>query len=223
MKKYYKFAINLVLASILSIALFILLIFINLPLFLSTLKYPLYLIIFLMVIWLILHELLHGLTYYLTGTKLSNIYFGVAIEKGILYCLSKQEISRRSVLISLITPFILIGLTTLVLSLIINDSMLYFLSILNISGASADLLMFIYFLSIKSEFKYIELDDPTTFMVITNADLNSKRKIGVKIMESGDYSNKRVQIKNYQHITISKFSYGIIVLLFFILILDVIK
>lgn len=220
MKKYYKFEINLMQATIFSLILFILPLCFCLNIIYPVLEYNLVVLFISVILWLCLHELLHGLAYFLTGTKLQNITFGVALEKGILYCLTKQEVKKSSVLISLLTPFVVIGIVTLIVSIIFNMPLLCLLSILNISGASADVLMFIYFLTIKNDLKYTELDDPTTFAVITTDNLEEKKRIGVKLIEKGEYPSDKIAIKDHRHLVISKASYIFIILLLLIMIIS---
>jgi hypothetical protein len=216
MKKYYKFEIEMISASILSLLLLF-------PFFISPAmieQFDLNKIIcalIILVLWLMLHELLHGIAYFINGTKLSNITYGIALEKGVFYCLTKQEISKKGVCISLLTPFFIIGVITYIISLIYNLPILWFLSIMNISGASADILMFIYISTIKGEVKYKELDDPTTFVLITDTNIEKKLPLGVKLKEVGDYPSTNLDIKDHRKIIVSKQSW-IIIILFLILI-----
>ena len=219
MKKYYKFEIELVSASILSFVLLVL-IFITPSMFNQLDGNKLVLAFLILLVWLMLHELLHGIAYFLTGTKLSNITYGIALEKGIFYCLTKQETSKKGVCISLLTPLFVIGIITYIISLIFNLPILWFLSIMNISGASADILMFIYISSIKGEVKYKELDDPTSFALITDTDLTKKTPIGVKLKEVGEYPSKNLDIKDHRKLIISKPSY--IMLLIYIIIIGLV-
>lgn len=220
MKKYYKFEINLTdpFLIFLSIFLFIAPMFYKTELLMSLFEIN-YLIIFvLMIAWLGLHELLHGLAYYLTGTKFKNISFGIALEKGVLYCLTKQETKKKNFIISALTPFIIIGVITYIIACIFELPLLYFLSIINMSGACADLAMVIYVLTIKEEMTYTELDDPTSFAIITTSDLKAK-KIGVKLLEDGPYPNDKIEIKDHRQFIISKPSYIILgILLILVLI-----
>ena len=76
---------NLLSANILGIIIFILLVIVSFLLgYQFTFNHPFMLT--LMILYFIIHELLHGLVFFIGGTKLKNIVFGMAIEKGILYC-----------------------------------------------------------------------------------------------------------------------------------------
>ena len=57
------------------------------------------------IIYFSIHELLHGLGYVLGGAKSKNIKYGVALERGILYTLCREEITKKNILISLCMPF----------------------------------------------------------------------------------------------------------------------
>ena len=70
-------------------------------------------------------------------------------------CLCKQNISKKNILISLLFPFIFIGVITYVIGVLFNNSVLIWLSILNISGCSGDLMMFLGLLRLKN-FEYSE-------------------------------------------------------------------
>ena len=221
MKKYYKFEIEMISSTILS---FILLLSVFLsPYMFEKFDFKMLAWGFIIIIpWLFLHELLHGIAYYLTGTKLENITIGVALEKGVFYCLTKQETTKKGVCISLLTPFFVIGVVTYIISLVFNLPLLWFLSIMNISGASADLLMFIYISTIKGDVKYKELDDPTTFALITDVDLSKKLPLGVKLKKEGEYPSKELDIKDHRHFIISKPSIPISIIYIIIVILGVI-
>ncbi len=216
MKKYYKFEMNVKIMKIFTITIFILglLIFKNKINLLSLFNlenhtniFKFLLICFLIPIWAIIHELIHGLFYYLTGTKKENISFGIALEKGLFYCLTNQEIKKFGVLISLIAPFFFIGIVTLIIGLFINSSILIILSISNIAGASGDLIMFIYFITLNN-FLYTEMGEPTNFGIITNKDLSKTKHFGLNLIESGNYKKDMFKV-NIKRINISKKSLNI--------------
>ncbi len=89
-----------------------------------------------------LHEIFHGISYVIHGAKFRNVTYGIVFEKGVMCCLCKQNISKKSILISLLYPFIFLGIVTLVIGIIFNLPILVILSLLNISGCSGDLSMF---------------------------------------------------------------------------------
>ena len=219
MKKYYKFEMNVKSMSILAL----ILVTVLMGLFYKSMNYIIYqdykqiTITFLLIfIWCILHELIHALFYYLTGTKKENISFGIALEKGVFYCLTNQEITKKGIMISLIAPFILIGILTLIIGLFIKSPILILLSIFNIGGASGDLIMFAYFFTLDN-FLYTEMGEPTSFAIITDKNLLKAKHFGLNIIDYGEYKNNMFKIKT-EKIKITKLSW-IILIIFFILLI----
>ncbi len=219
MKKYYKFEMNVKSMSILAL----ILVTVFMGLFYKRMNYIIYqdykqiTITFLLIfIWCILHELIHALFYYLTGTKKENISFGIALEKGVFYCLTNQEITKKGIMISLIAPFILIGILTLIIGLFIKSPILILLSIFNIGGASGDLIMFAYFFTLDN-FLYTEMGEPTSFAIITDKDLLKAKHFGLNIIDYGKYKNNMFKVKT-EKIKITKLSW-IILIIFFILLI----
>lgn len=133
--------------------------------------------------WLVLHELLHALSYILHGAKLKNIYFGAHLEKGILCCLCKQNVSKKAILISLLYPFVLIGVITYIIGIIFENYVLVGLSILNISGCTGDLVMLYNFIRL-GDFEYSEFDNPTAFGLYSRDNLSNKKMFGLRYVES---------------------------------------
>ncbi len=211
-KKYYVFEMNLKWLNIVSIILLIL------PLLLTILigidldfdgdAWTITLI--LIVPYLILHELFHGASYVLNGAKLKNITFGAHLEKGILCCLCKQNVSRKNILISVITPFIWLGLVTYMIGIATDNLVLILLSIFNISGCSGDLMMFLAFLKLK-DFEYSEYDNPTAFGLYSETDLSHEKLFGLNYIGTKEELEKN----DLKKVTISKTS--IIVFFFFLL------
>ncbi len=203
MKKYYLYEMKGMFLQVFSIIIFI---------FMGLLTYFLcndfkityndFIIIFLLMLpYLILHEILHSISYVVNGAKFKNITYGVHIEKGILCCLCKQNISKRNILISLITPFVVIGVITYIIGIILNNSILISLSIINISGCSGDLVMFFDFLRLK-DFQYSEYDNPMAFGIYTKNDLSKKEMFGLKNLGSC----MKLEIKDLKKIKVSKLS-----------------
>ena len=214
-KKYYIYEMNLWVLNIISILLFILMIILTIFLLnvgvIKNVNYPLGIIFLLMIPYLCLHELLHSLAYVLYGADFKNITYGANLEKGVLCCLCKQNITRKNILLSLIYPFIFIGVITYIIGIIIDCPVLIALSVFNISGCSGDLLMFFDFLTIK-DFEYSEFDNPTAFGLYTEEDFSNKKLFGLDYKESA----KNLRIKDLKKVTISKVS-----IVYFILILIV--
>ncbi len=202
-RKYYVYEMNGVTLQIISVIFLIIMLFITF--FFSneiTMTDKNFELIFLLIIpYLILHELLHSLAYVINGAKFKNINYGAHLERGILCCLCKQNISKTNILISLLFPFIIIGVITYIIGILINNSILIWLSILNISGCSADLIMFLDLLKLK-DFEYSEYDNPMAFGLYTSEDLSKTKLFGLKYIGEA----KSLEKNNMKKISISKFS-----------------
>ena len=174
------------------------------------------LLLLLMILWLMFHEVLHGIGFSLfPEVKKKNIVFGMELEKGVFYCMCKQKITKKVILTSLLFPFTFIGVVTLIWGMLIHSYLLVMLSILNISGAVGDLVMTWYFLKVPNDVIYLDLDDSTSFTVLSDKDLSKVKVRGVRLRDSGVYKDNMVA-KDYRRVVISKASYialGIIILL----------
>lgn len=138
-----------------------------------------------MIPYFLLHEVLHSVSYVLNGAKFKYITYGAHLEKGILCCLCKQNVSKRNILCSLLFPFIIIGIITYIIGACIDNAALMLLSMMNISGCAADLTMFIALSKIKN-FEYSEYDNPTAFGLYTSEDLSNKKFFGLKYVGTVD-------------------------------------
>ena len=221
MKKYYSYEINPVLLNILATILFIFLLAI-LPIafnlsFTSNITPLFFVLIF---FWLILHEILHAVGFGIfKGTKWSNITLGMLIEKGIFYCMCKQEISKANILVAIAFPFFFIGIVTLIIAIFINSFLLYFLSIINIAGAIGDIVMFFAILSMPKEVKYLDIDDQLTFTMISEKPLKEKY-FSIVLKDSGKYNFEKMKSKDFTKIIISKPSKIFILIILLITIMN---
>ena len=170
-------------------------------------------IIVLYIPYLILHEQLHSLAYVIYGADFKNITFGAHLEKGVLCCLCKQRINKKNILHSLLYPFIIIGVLTLVIGLIVNYPVLVILSLINIAGCSGDLVMF-YHLSKLNDFEFSEYDDPIAFGLYTKNDFSKLNMFGL------DYVGKKARLerKDLRKVVISKPSIVMLVVFYLLMI-----
>ena len=167
-------------------------------------------ILIMMIFWLMLHEVLHAIGFSLfSEVDKKNIVFGMALEKGVFYCMCKQKISKKVILTSLLFPFTIIGVVTLIWGMVIHSYYLVMLSILNIAGAVGDLVMTVYFLRAPNDIIYLDLDDSTSFTVLSDRDLSMMRVRGIKLKERGLYSDKMVP-KDKRKLVISRTSFVIL-------------
>lgn len=208
MRKYYKYTLNLVVLNIVSVLLFIATL---LPVLKIVINYiegdekNLAIVFIFYLIWIISHELLHGIGHLVCGSKINDLSFGAALEKGVLFCLIRKEIGKRQILISLLFPFFFIGVLTYVVGILINNPLLLILSIANISGAVGDLIMFFDFINLKGDITYIEPGDGTSFYLMSSNPINRKM-FGLKFVEDGVYDSNMFN-NSSKKIDISKTSY----------------
>lgn len=212
---YYTYELDLVFLNILSLVIFgitwVIVMILGGSNYLWSSHNVGFLVIF-MVLWLMLHEVLHGIGFYLfPSVRKSNIVFGVALEKGVFYCMCKQKIGKRVILTSLLFPFVFIGIVTLIWGMIIQSYYLVMLSILNIAGAVGDLVMICYFLKVPNDVIYMDLDDCTSFTVLSKDDLTSFNVKGVKLKNFGEYDASNMIAKDKRRLIVSKTSYIVLI------------
>lgn len=167
-----------------------------------------------MVFWFILHEIIHGIAFYLWDYKRGKkISFGAALEKGVLYCMCKTRISKSNIIVAIIAPLLVIGFITNIIGLLTGNMLLIFLSIFNYSGAAGDISMLYSISKMPKDIQYVDLDDPTSFTILTKSDLSKKKYFALELVDHGKDS-KDLVAKTYPTIKISKASW--IVLAIFI-------
>ena len=219
MRKAYLFEMKLIPANILAILIFIVMLVITYTVFgvyFTVLELDISMV--LIVFWFILHELFHGLGFFLTGVKRKNIKYGISLEKGILYTMALQEVSKKSILVSLQMPFMAIGVITYIIGICFNLNILTFLSIVNITGAALDIVMFLYMARIK-DLVYSETGKSNEFVLITKEDLKKKKNLFLEIKEVKEYNKKDYKFEIDKRINVSKRSFiaAIVFILVFIL------
>ena len=195
-KKYYLFEMNAVGLNIISIVILVLMFMLTFAIIdsfrLNALDPAIMLL--LLIPYLCFHEVLHSIGYVLCGADFKRITYGAHIEKGVLCCLCKQNVNKRCIMVSLLFPFVFIGVVTYIIGIIINNPILILLSIFNISGCSGDLLMFFYFIPLKN-FEYAEYDNPIAFGLYSSDDLSKKKLFGLKYVGTEDKLNQTVDKK----------------------------
>jgi len=222
-KKYYLFEMEMLPLNILSFVLLFIMIaityIIDSEFFHYSLSYIVesFVVFFpLMIGFMVIHEILHSIAYCIFGGKFKNIIYGIELEKGVFYCLCKQNINKLNILNSLLYPLFYIGVVTYIIGLVFNEPLLMWLSIFNISGCSGDILMFIFMSRLNKNIEFTELDDCTSFAIYSEEDVSKYNHFGLKY--KGCYDS--VERNNFKKINISKFSYiflGICVVLILLL------
>ncbi len=216
-KNYYIYQMNSFTINAISLVLLILLIIfatITTPYLLSEslisiANMNLLLFFILFFAYLILHEILHSIAYVIYGGKYNKIVYGMSLEKGILYCLCKQNVTRRNILHSLMYPLFFIGIVTYIISIIFNLPLLFALSIFNLIGCGGDIIMFIFISKLDKDIMFTELDDEMSFSIYTDKDISKNNHFGLKYL--GVKNN--IERNDLEKIRISKASKIIILVL----------
>ena len=103
MKKAYVYKMNLVPANFLGLVVFILLLVLTSALNIDIMsvfnKLPFIEVLALLMIYMVLHELLHSIGYRITGSKSNKIKYGVELEKGLLYTLVLEEVTKKNIIV----------------------------------------------------------------------------------------------------------------------------
>jgi len=224
-KKYYLFQMNLLPFNILSFILLFIMVFITFlisPHFLlnslEVLISSFGLFFLLMIIFMVIHEILHSISYCIYGAKFKNIVYGIELEKGVFYCLCKQNINKLNILNSLFFPLFYIGIVTYILGLIFKLPILTWLSIFNISGCSGDILMFMFMAKLEKNIEFTELDDSTSFAIYSEEDVSKINHFGLKYIGCYD----KVERNNLKKISISKVSYIFLAICLLLIIISLI-
>lgn len=197
-KKYFyemdSNLLNIVSCVLLVIILFITFTFTDISM--ESVNDNLLLVLLLLIPYLVFHEILHSIGYVVNGAKFNRITYGVHLEKGILCCSCKQEVKKHTIMWSLMYPFLFIGVITYIIGIIYKCDILVLLSIVNISGCSGDLIMFLAFLKLK-KFKFFEYDNPMAFGITTKEDLENKKLFALKRIDEDDFKqtvDKKVSV-----------------------------
>lgn len=211
--KYYKYKMNIEVGNALSILLAIPLFIIYYLMFPTFYDYVSYLKFPLIILWFILHEIVHFFGYLINSeVKIKNLFLGICLEKGIFYCQCSQKVHKKTILISLMAPFTLIGVVTLIIAKIFNLPFLGLLSVLNMMGAIFDIIMTIQISRMPNDVMFAEFDDPDAYYLMSKEDLTRYKTVGLEMIESGKLDDKKVNSKQNKRIMITKKSYILIIL-----------
>lgn len=209
-KKYYLFQISEVALNVISVIIFIIMALVT-DLFYTENEFVItyttsILIMVLMFPYLMLHEVLHSLSYVLNGADFKNVTYGMHLEKGVFCCLCKQNVSKKNILISLLCPFVIIGVITYIIGIACNNVTLVLLSIVNMAGSAGDLFMFFDLLRVKN-YEYSEYDNPIAFGLYSSEDLSGLKLLGLKYVGE----QEQLERNDLKKVTISKVSMVILI------------
>lgn len=222
--KYYTYQLDMKILNILAIILFIVMMVVVYLVgfdYSDISKYNILLLIVLMFAWLMLHEVLHGIGFGLfKEVDKKNIVFGMALEKGVFYCMCKQKISKKVIFTSLLFPVIIIGVITMILGSITSCGLLVYLSMFNIVGSVGDIVMSVYFSKCPSDVIYLDLDDCTSFTVLSKIDLDDIKVPGIKLSRSGKYDSKMIA-HDKRKLVISRESWYVLIVVFILILVNI--
>lgn len=224
--RYYTYQLDMKVLNVLAIILFVMLVglmyLIGYNFSKAYLEYGMIWILVLLVLWLILHEILHGIGFSIfKSVDKKNVVYGMALEKGVFYCMCKQKISKKVIFASLLFPVTIIGIITLILGIIIDNSLLVLLSLFNIIGSIGDIVMSVYFAMCPKDVVYLDLDDCTSFTVLSKKDLSKIKVPGIKLISDGDYDSK-MKAKDRRKLVISKWSWIVMIIIFILILIEII-
>lgn len=134
--------------------------------------------------FMFIHEIIHSLAYVINGADFSKVTYGICLEKSILCCLCKQNITKKNILWSLMSPLIFIGLITYIIALIFKFPLLFILSIFNIAGSIGDIIMYIFIKKLDNNIEFSEFDNPIKFAIYSNKDISKEKHFGLKYITS---------------------------------------
>ena len=160
--------------------------------------------------YMILHELFHSLAYVIYGADFKNITYGICLEKGVLCCLCKQNVSKNNILHSLMYPLLFIGVVTFIVAYILKMPLLFILSILNLSGCAGDIVMFLFIKKLDDDIEFSEIDNPVAFALYSKKDLSNETHFGLKYMGT----SSKIERNDFRKVYISKMS-----IIFFVVLL----
>ncbi len=222
MKNYYKYELNMLVANILSLVMMIVpivileIIGINVYTSLSN-----GFLLISLLIYFIIHELLHALGFSLFAKNKKSLKFGIKLEKGVLYALCQESISKYGIIISLLLPLVLLSFVVFPISLLLKLNLLTLLSIANFGGAIGDILMFFLIIKEPKDIEYIDYNSDIGMYLLSKNDLSNIKSFGLKLTESGDSKNKRTD-ESIKRLYVSRTSAIILAVLIFISIVSLI-
>jgi len=163
-------------------------------------------------IYLAIHEVIHGIAFSCFCKDKKNVKYGAMLEKGVLYAMCQERISKKGAYISLLAPTIVLTFIALIPACIFRIDYLVMLAIFNLSGAAGDLLMTLFLTKLPKDIQYIDYDNVIGFYLLSKEDLSKYNSFYVKYVKSGKDSDKLIN-KSIKTIYISKQSWIVFAML----------
>lgn len=220
-EKYYKFELDVTKMNIIVLLAFIpfgVLMFIFSDFFSNTFD-NFYIVFSGLILVFVVHELCHGIGYSLFAKDKSKIKYGIALEKGVLYAMCQDVISKRGIIVSLLFPLIFLTLILGIVGILINNSVIVFLAIVNLLGAVGDIMMITLAIRLPKDTKYIDYNADIGAYFISKKDISNMKTIGFKCIESGPHTLDKVD-NSIKRFTMTKGSIPYIVVFTAIIVID---
>ena len=94
--------------------------------------------------------------------------------------------------ISLILPIIVLTIILGTIGMIIKNALLIFFAVTNLLGAAGDIMMTLLVIKLPKEIKYSDYNSDIGAYFISKEDISNKKVFGLKCVETGDHSLKKI-------------------------------
>lgn len=225
-EKYYKFEVDMKYMNILAIVSYIplaIIIVVFKDFFSKTFSSNLmYLYLIGIILYFLLHEVCHGIGYSIFAKDKKNIKYGVAIEKGALYALCQERLSKKAIIISLLFPIIFLTIIPIVIGIPLKLPTLILYALLNLIGAVADITMCILILKLPDDIEYIDYNSDIGAYFISKKNIENIKVKGFKCVSSGIHSKELID-KTIKRFTITKKSIPYILIYLGFIVINIIS
>ena len=118
----------------------------------------------LMIAFIFIHELLHGMTWKRFCKDKKSISYWLMWKQATPYCCCVEPLTFKGYILGGLMPFIVIGIGLFIVALVLENTMIFILSMFNIIGASGDLTIALMLLKCR---KSVIIDHPTKCGFVT--------------------------------------------------------
>lgn len=225
-EKYYKFEVDMKFMNILAMVSFIpviLLCIVFSEFFSKTFTSDIYYLYLVgLMLYFLLHEICHGIGYSIFAKNKKNIKYGIALEKGVLYALCQERISKKGIIVSLLFPVIFLTIIPIIIGVIFGFPTLILYALLNLIGAVADITMCLLIIKLPSDIEYIDYNSDIGAYFISKTDIKDTKIKGFKCVSSGIHDESLID-KSIKRFTITKKSIPYILIFIGIVVINLIS
>lgn len=225
-EQYYKYEVDMKFMNILALLSFIplgIIIVIFSDFFSKTFESDIYYLYLIgLILYFFLHEIFHGIGYSIYAKNKKNIKYGIALEKGVLYALCQERISKQGIIVSLLFPIIFLTIIPIIVAIPFSFPTLMLYAFLNLIGAVADITMCILILKLPNDIEYIDYNSDIGAYFISETNIENIKIKGFKCVETGIHSDSKID-KSIKKFTITKGSIPFIVIYVLVVVLNIIK